>query len=89
MATCNFTNLTITEIPEFAFVGLILRLELFELILEERLKPRWQRGIPGAFHNFGLMPRCGFVFDSFLLNALIPVLLPQKDFPLSSSLSCG
>ena len=89
MATCNFTNLTITEIPEFAFVGLILRLELFELILEERLKPRWQRGIPGAFHNFGLMPRCGFAFDSFSLTTLIPILLPQKEFRPSSSFSCS
>ena len=66
MATCNFINLTITEISEFAFVGLILRLELTELILEESLKPCWPRGIPVAFYNFGLMPRCGFAFDSFL-----------------------
>ena len=41
------------------------------------------------WHFVILIPRCGFVFDSFVLSALILVLLPQKDLPPSSSVSCG
>ena len=50
---CQLASLQTSQLkrPEFAFLCLIQRLEVPELILKEKLC--WPRGTPVGFHNFG------------------------------------